>query len=80
MLYRDQRGSLEESLKTTVDLPATRLALFNHISNQQLFTRWRMHDMVVKYYTDDWRIPNWAPTYVVTFNDIAVGFTNGPVQ
>jgi hypothetical protein len=81
MLYRDQRGSLEDSMKTAVCLPQTRLALFNHLQEgMATLPTFRMDDMVVKYYTDDWRVEGWAPTYVVTIKGIAVGFTNGPVR
>jgi hypothetical protein len=81
VLYRDHRGSLEDSMKTVVTLPATRLALFNHMQ-EQFAGLWpfRIDDMVVRYYTDDWRVEGWAPTYLVTLKGQATGYTNGPVR
>ena len=80
MLYRNQRGSLEDSLKTVVDLPATRLALFCHLHRQAILPQFRIDDMAVKFYAEDWRVEGWATTFIVTINGNAVGFTNGPVR
>lgn len=79
MLFREQRGTLEDSMKTVVDLPATRLALFCHLHKLSILPQFRIDDMVVKYYCEDHRI-DWMPTYIVTINGEAVGFTNGSVR
>ena len=80
MLYRDHRGSLDESLKTVVNLPQTRLALFCHLQKDVFLCDFRIDDMLVKYYAEDWRVGGWATTYIVTIKGNAVGFTNGPAR
>jgi hypothetical protein len=62
-------------------LPQTRLALYTRLQ-EQFDGLWpfRIDDMVVRYYTDDWIVEGWAPTYLVTLKGQAVGYTNGPVR
>jgi hypothetical protein len=82
MMYREQRGSLEDSLKTACCLPQTRLALYTQLKEQfeDVLFAFNIDDMVVRYYADDWRVEGWAPTYLVTIKGQAVGYTNGPVR
>jgi hypothetical protein len=79
VLFREQRGSLEDSMKTVVDLPATRLALFCHLHKLSILPQFRIDDMVVEHYCEDHRI-GWTPTYIAKIKGQAVGFTNGPVR
>ena len=74
--YRDQRGSLEASMKTMVEL-ADRAALVKHLQAQYGYERLRPEDIEVSWYGYDSRL-DWQ-TYLISINDNAVGFTDGPV-
>jgi hypothetical protein len=77
--YRDHRGSLDDSMATIIEL-ADRAALIAHlrsIYDQKHFGEWPDAAVKVKPYCYDERI-DWD-TYIVTLNDGAVGFTDGPV-
>jgi hypothetical protein len=65
-------------MKTVVDLPATRRALFTHLRKDFFLPKFKIDDVEVKYYAEDMRI-GWPTTYIVTIKGNAVGFTNGPV-
>ena len=83
MLYRDQRGGLDESMETTVDIPATKAAIFRHLVRDEaayLLPDFEIGDLDVRYYAEDRRVEGWATTFIVTINGNAVGFTNGPVR
>jgi hypothetical protein len=78
MLYRDHRGLLADSMKTVVELPATRLALFCHLHKIGENPR-KMQDVKVERYPTtgnnfDKRI-GWY-TFIVSVKGDAVGFTN----
>lgn len=77
MLYRDHRGSLDDSMKTVVSLPATRLALFCHLYKEPFMPEFKIQDLEVKAYGYDPRI-KWH-THIVTIKGNAVGFTNEDV-
>jgi len=68
--FREHRGTLDDAMKTVVELDATlpALAAFLKVKPKQL--------QVKKYVYDD-RI-GWD-TYIVTVDGQAVGFTDGPV-
>ena len=72
MLYRDHRGSLEDSMKTVVQLPATLHALAAHLNACP-------QDIEVRPYGGiDARI-GWN-THIVLLCGRPAGFTNFPVQ
>jgi len=70
MLFRPQRGSLEESMKLVMTFP-TRAALAKHLGHPEA-------KVVVKPYAIDNRI-GWN-THLVTVGGTVVGFTDGPVS
>lgn len=72
MLYRYHRGSLADSMKTVVQLPATIHALAWHLN------AWSQDIEVRPYGGVDVRI-GWD-THIVLVCGIPVGFTNGPVN
>jgi hypothetical protein len=74
--FRSQRGSLEESLRTTVEI-ADRAALVAHLRRTLAPMPVHGRDVAVRYYTFDERI-GW-PTYLVTVEKKAVGFTDGKI-
>lgn len=81
MLYRDHRGGLDESMKTVVDIPATKAALFQHLTRSDgayLLPDFEIGDIEVRFYAEDERI-GWR-TYMVTIFGNAIGYTNGPVK
>lgn len=69
MKFRPHRGTLEEAMKEVVELPATKRALAAYLEEP-------LELLQVKHYMQDDRI-GWD-TYIVTINDQAVGFTDGP--
>ena len=73
-LFRCQRGSLEESMKTVIELKSFS-ALEDHV-RQQVGVR-KNAIIEVSSYIKDGRT-GWD-THVVTADGMAVGFTNGPV-
>jgi hypothetical protein len=74
--YRDQRGSLDASMKTVVEL-ADKMALIKHLQDEYGFDRLRDADIEVTWYGYDSRI-DWQ-TWLVSIDEHAVGFTDGPV-
>ena len=72
--FREQRGSLEESLKTTVEI-ASRSELVSHLRRVLRPMPVDGKGISVRYYTFDARI-GW-PTFLVTVKGMAVGFTDG---
>lgn len=76
MLFREHRGSLDETMETVVELDPTLEALIAHIG--KLFMEEDLHPISkieVKYYGYDARI-GWE-TYIVTSKGWGViGFTN----
>ena len=78
MLYRDQRGSLADSMRTTVRLKPTRRAMYSYLKNLSPSERFHMNDIEVEDYGYDPRI-KWH-TYIVSIKGDAVGFTDGPLE
>jgi len=68
MLFREHRGSLEDSMKTVTNVES--LKDIEKICNFK-------GEYKIKYYCFDDRI-NWN-TYIVTCDDKVIGFTNGIV-
>jgi hypothetical protein len=69
--FRGHRGTLDEAMKTVVELEPTLAALTAHLGAKPKQVK------VEKYMYDD-RI-GWD-THIVTVDGEAVGFTNGPVH
>jgi hypothetical protein len=86
MKYRDHRGSLADSMKTLVELPATRKALIAHLATTWPFSQSlsgldakRLEDVTVERYFEDGddRI-GWKEVWIVVLSDFGVlGFTDG---
>jgi hypothetical protein len=76
MHFRQQRGSLEESLKTVVDLQ-DRKELVKHLRRVLAPMKVQGKNVQVRYYGYDERI-NW-PSYLVTLDGKAVGFIDGKI-
>lgn len=74
MLYRDHRGSLEDSMKTVVQLPATLTALAVHIGKELGYKIYPADIDVRPYFGYDERI-GWD-THIVLFCGRPAGFTN----
>lgn len=71
MLFRPQRGSLEDSMKAVITLQPTRRALAEHLGVAE-------NKIMVKPYAMDDRV-GWH-THLVTVSACAVGFTDGPLD
>lgn len=71
MKYRDQRGTLAESLETTIELAPTLNALAKHIGVDAAL-------LSVKHYAYDPRC-GWN-VYIVTSDQGVHGMTDGPVD
>lgn len=68
--FREQRGSLDDSMKTVVELQATLEAVAKHLKVEA-------NRVEVKSYGFDSRT-GWE-MFIVTVDGNGVGFTNGPV-
>jgi len=73
MKFREHRESLEDALKTVVEISPTREALLKYI-NKIYNKNYTIEKLDVKYYIFDERI-NWD-TCIVTVDGNTVGFTN----
>ena len=71
-LYRDHRGSLDDSMATTVTMNS-----FEELKTH-VISMFGEGNITVKWYSDDERI-SWN-THVVCHNDCAIGFTNQMVK
>lgn len=71
--FRFHRGSLKESMTTVVEIGGL-LDLIAELQN----AGWPPGNVAVKRYVFDDRI-NWD-THIVTLDDVAVGFTDGPIS
>jgi len=69
--FREHRGTLDEAMKTVVELEPTVAALATHLGAKP-------KQLQVKKYVYDDRI-GWD-THIVTVDGMAVGFTSGPVR
>jgi hypothetical protein len=86
MKFRLQRGGLDESMQTVVEIEPTKQAIANHYNyvlngNVPMILRLKPYlpqDFDVKPYGYDKRI-GWD-TYIVTTSDGVVGFTDAAVQ
>ena len=74
--FRSQRGSLEESMRTVVDL-RNRADLLEHLRRILAPMPVPPRRVGVRYYCYDARI-GW-PTFLVTVDGQAVGFTDGRI-
>lgn len=75
LLFREHRGALTDSMKTTVPLSgwSDLLSVLRALDYVPPFAE---HDVAVTWYAHDPRI-DWD-TYLVTVRGNAVGYTNGP--
>lgn len=71
MLFRHHRSTIECSMKTVVDLQATKEAIASYLNIDKT-------KIEVKKYGYDTR--NKWDTYIVTVDGQAVGMTNGPIK
>lgn len=86
MKFRLNRGGLDESMQTAVEIEPTKQAIANHYNNVlngnvPMSLRLRHYlpqDFDIKPYGYDKRI-GWD-TYIVTTSSGVVGFIDGPVQ
>ena len=77
MKIRFHRGTLEEAMKTVVEIPATRKAVADRLT-QDLGRPVLPKDLVISNYCRDDRI-GWD-THLVSWKGQAVAFTDSPVQ
>lgn len=77
MKYREQRGTLKDSMKTVVELPATRAALAAHLS-VGFPTPCPADRITVKPYGGIDPRNGWD-THIVCVNGDAWGYTDGPL-
>lgn len=82
MKFREHRGLLSESMETAVNLPATRLAICEHMNGLDrlgMIALTPTELLVEFHWKSDDRI-GWAPIYIVSARGGVVGFTDGPTD
>lgn len=78
MLYREHRGSLQDSMETVKELDRTRAALSVHLNAIYTGMGITAEQLIIAPHAKDDRI-GWD-TYIVSMKDVGVlGFVNGPV-
>lgn len=80
MLFREHKGSLEDSMKTVFSFDSKE-SLFAHCKSICIREGLNTDDFTVKLYQDfpDERI-GWDKTYIVTTKEGVLGFTDGTVE
>lgn len=81
MLFREHKGSLDESLKTEIRFYSTSKAMLVEYINGLLamygHQEFKAEDVIVEFYCKDDRLPSYKDTYIVRAEGYGVlGFTN----
>jgi hypothetical protein len=81
MKLREHRGSLEDSMATVIDIPATKTALVKEIATKlsKFYVDVVPEDVAVEPYAFDARI-GWDSHIVTVKGNGVYGFTDGPLE
>lgn len=71
MKFREHRGTLEDAMKTLVELEPTVAALINHLNNATSMFEFKAEDLRLKYTGPDTRI-RWKESWYVYFEGFGV--------